>query len=50
MPQASADARNSNSIIIMHGNTDITPAVHGYHGNFLFCYSDYILETEYDEV
>ena len=33
--QTSADA--CNSIITMYGNTDITPAVPGCHGNFVFC-------------
>ena len=28
------DECNSNSIITMYGNTELTPAVHGCHGNF----------------
>ena len=31
-----ANAHNINIIMYVYGNTKVTPAVHGYHGNFVF--------------
>ena len=47
MLEITTSARNINSITTMYGNTKVTPAVCGLHGNFYFIHFDY-QENKYE--